>query len=57
MLVEIGEALTCHRVPRPTPLQDAVPGLVFAAQETNALNCPIDDARRCHHLCGNALAW
>ena len=55
--VEIGEALPSHRDPRTLPLQDAVPELVVAAQEAHAVNCPIDETRRCHRLCDNTLAW
>ena len=41
MLAEIGEALPSHRVPRPPPLDDAVPGFVVVAPNAHALGCPL----------------
>ena len=57
MLVEIGEALSSHRVPRSTLLADVILGLDVAAQDAHALNCPIGETSPRLDLCGSVLAW
>ena len=56
MLVEIGEALPSHRVPRSTLLADVILGLVVVAPGPHALNCPIGETRPRLDLCDSALA-